>query len=142
MAGRLILAFAGIALLAATTARAQLADPMRPPAGLGAKTSAGDTAETGDGGSPVQAVILRRGDKPVALIAGERVTIGSRVGDARVVAITDSEVVLASRSGRQVIKINPDVDKKIHDGTPPPATEKKKAERRKKPMDAQGESSK
>lgn len=138
MAGRLISLFAAAALLAASPAQAQLADPMRPPAGLGA-AAGGDGAAPGEGGSPVQAVILRRGDKPVALVGGVRLTLGSRLGDARVVAITDSEVVLAGRSGRQVIKINPDVDKTIRDGQAAPAPREDRVRRRKVPAPAQGD---
>jgi MSHA biogenesis protein MshK len=140
MAGRVIVFLALVALLSASAARAQLADPMRPPAGFGEKSSAAAGAAAEQGGSALRAVILRRGDKPVALVGGERVTVGSRLGDARVVAITESEIVLAGRSGRQVIRINPEVDKKMHDGAAAPS-EKKKPQRRNRPAAPERESS-
>ena len=110
MAGRLS---AALALLFCCTAWGQ-ADPMRPPAGMAEAPRAADAAAAPAAGeSAVQTVILRHGSKPIAVIGGEQVTLGDRVGDARVVKISESEVVLAGPAGRQVLKLNPDVEKTL-----------------------------
>jgi hypothetical protein len=102
-------------LLTMLPALAQL-DPMRPPPGLAETVRPVDNALPGDAGSAVQSVILRKGMKPLALIGGATVTIGSQVGDGKVIAISETEVVLRGPAGRQVLKVNPDVDKKLRDG--------------------------
>jgi hypothetical protein len=47
-----------------------------------------------------------------AIISGQRVELGGRVGDARVAAIRENEVVLRSSSGSDVLKLYPDVQMK------------------------------
>jgi MSHA biogenesis protein MshK len=113
MAGRLIgrVILAGL-LLTMLSAQAQL-DPMRPPPGMAEVSRPADSAPPSEAGSAVQSVILRKGMKPLALIGGETVTIGSRVGDGKVVSISETEVVLRGPGGRQVLKLNPEVDKTV-----------------------------
>lgn len=86
-----------LVLTAASQALAQLPDPTRPP---GMATDGGATlaatAETG-----VQAVFLRQGARPAALINGEYVVQGGRLGDRRVVKITETEVVLRDAAGNK-----------------------------------------
>lgn len=65
-------------------------------------------AETG-----VQTVILRPGGKAAAVINGQHVVVGGKLGDKRVVRITESEVVLKGASGTETIKVTPAVDKAL-----------------------------
>jgi hypothetical protein len=119
MAGRLRFLPALAAVLAAAAA-AQLPDPTRPTgaAAAGDAPGAADAANAG-----VQAVFLRQGAKPAALINGQYVEQGGRLGDRRVVRIGESEVVLRNADGsRETMKVIAGVDKR------PPA-EQKKAEK-------------
>lgn len=76
---------------------AQVPDPTRP---------AGH-----EGGSAVPTVIMRPGGKSVAVIYGEYVGIGGKVGDRRVVNISEREVTLEGDRGIEVIKVIPAVEK-------------------------------
>jgi len=93
----------------AAAALAQVPDPTRPPDALLAPASeaaAGAPAESG-----VQTVILRRGGKSGAVINGQYVVVGGKLGDKRVLKISESEVVLEGGSGREVIKVTPAIEK-------------------------------
>jgi hypothetical protein len=46
------------------------------------------------------------------VIDGRVVQLGERVGDARLVAISESQVVLQRANGRETLKLNPIVEKK------------------------------
>ena len=104
----------GMALLVAVNSgRAQgLADPTRPPPTIEkppAEAAGGDgTAAAGAG---LQTIIRRAGKKPAAVINGEYVVLGGRVGDARLVKISDDSVQLRSSTGRETLKLSPGVEK-------------------------------
>jgi len=102
----LSLIFAGFVVGA--TALAQVPDPTRPAGAL-------MTPETGSVAAPVesgvQTVILRPGGKSAAVINGQYVAVGDKLGDKRVVKISESEVVLKGESGREVIKVMPAIEK-------------------------------
>ena len=124
MAGRLI----GRAILAGLfltilSAQAQF-DPMRPPPGMAEVARPAENTPPGEAGLAVQSVILRKGMQPLALIGGETVTIGSPVGDGKVISIGETEVVLSGPGGRQVLKLNPEVDKTVRQPAPAKAAEK------------------
>ncbi len=116
MAERLIAALCalGAALAGSSASQAALAqalhDPMRPPAASdpstaeASKDSAARTAR-------LQSVLISPGRR-VAVIDGRVVRLGERVGDATLVAISESQVVLQRRGGRETLKLNPVVDKK------------------------------
>ncbi|OHC69151.1 MAG: hypothetical protein A2045_08610 [Rhodocyclales bacterium GWA2_65_20] len=114
----------GLALLAAmTVAQAQaLADPTRPPA-LVADPAGGPGATAAPAG--LQSIIRRDGAKPAALINGEYVTLGGRVGDATVVKIGEDSVTLKSATGLETLKLMPDAEK-----TPVVAPENKSGNRK------------
>lgn len=98
-------------LLAAAAAQGAdpLPDPTRPPEGW---TSSGAAAETGaETGRRLQTVILPRRGKPVAVIGGQRVSLGEKYGDAKVVKITEKEVVLQGPEGRETLKLITDAEK-------------------------------
>ena len=90
---------------------AQVPDPTRPTAQITAPEPGGSVA-AGPAGSGIQAVIVRRGGKSGAVINGEYVEVDSKLGDKRVVRITESEVVLKGAGEREVIKLIPSVEKK------------------------------
>ncbi|MBU0752479.1 MAG: hypothetical protein KJ787_06165 [Gammaproteobacteria bacterium] len=109
-------------LIAATQATAQLPDPTRPPgASADGAAVAGVATETG-----VQAVFLRHGAKPAALINGEYVVQGGKIGDRRVQKITETEVVLRDAAGnREVMRV-------IAEAAKTPVAEKVTAARKKR----------
>lgn len=85
---------------------AQVPDPTRPPWGQDAPGGLAAPAESG-----VQTVILRPGGKSAAVINGQYVRVGDKIGDKRVLRISESEVVLKGASGREVIKVTPAIEK-------------------------------
>lgn len=104
----------GLALIAALTAsHAQaLPDPTKPPAGIDKLLAApGDAATAEPAAAGLQAIIRRQGTRPAAVINGEYVVLGGRLGEAQVVAIGDDTVTLKSASGTETLKLAPDVDK-------------------------------
>jgi hypothetical protein len=108
MRGRLLsVLFAGS--VGAAAAFAQVPDPTRPPDALLAPAAEGGVAAPVETG--VQTVILRRGGKSGAVINGQYVVVGDKLGDKRVLKISESEVVLEGESGREVIKATPAIEK-------------------------------
>jgi MSHA biogenesis protein MshK len=101
----------GVLMLAAgwltmTEALAQpLADPTRPPS-----ASAEQEGEAAPAGKQLQSVLLSGGRK-VAVIDGTMVPLGGMVGEARVVKITETEVVLKQGEETETLKMFPGVDK-------------------------------
>lgn len=93
-----------------------MADPTRPPAELTAPVA---DSVAGADGKPVaasgglQAVILRKGAKPMAVINGDVVSLGGKIGDARLVKISETEAELDGPNGKEVMRMMPTVDKKI-----------------------------
>jgi len=87
---------------------AQVADPTRPAGALMTPEAGGVAAPVESG---VQTVILRPGRKSAAVINGQYVEVGGKLGDKRVVKISESEVVLMGESGREVIKVTPAIEK-------------------------------
>ncbi|MDO8958715.1 MAG: hypothetical protein Q7U85_03160 [Rhodocyclaceae bacterium] len=110
MARRLITVLALLAM--AGVAHAQLADPTRPPAALG--LAAGDPAGAAvfeSGG--LQSVILRKGGKPAALINGSVVELGGKVGEARLIKVSEDSVVLRGPQGDETLRLIPAAEKKV-----------------------------
>jgi MSHA biogenesis protein MshK len=91
-------------------AQEALPDPTRPPAGWASGQAA---MPEGYGGAMLQSVILPRRGKPAAVINGERVELGGKYGELRVVGISESEVILKGPAGEQVLKMVPEVEKRM-----------------------------
>lgn len=94
------------ALLAAGAAgqSAPFPDPTRPPdVGAGAQLATQPA-------SRLQSVLIAPGRRR-AVINGKTVAIGSRVGDATVVRISPSAVVLEGAKGSETLKLYPAVEK-------------------------------
>lgn len=87
-----------------------LPDPTRPP---DVYSGAGESLEIA--ASPVvelQTIILSSTRK-VAVISGQAVALGGKFGDARLIKLTPSEAVLRSENGLMVLKLLPEVEKKM-----------------------------
>ena len=83
-----------------------LRDPTRPPAILFAPQE----RETIDVGPVLQSVSFASGRR-TAIISGQHVTTGSKIGEARVVSISETEVLLKTGDSLQRLKLFPDVEK-------------------------------
>lgn len=115
MAERLIAAMCALTALFAGSSASQAAlaqalrDPMRPPAA--AEASALQGAGAAPAAARLQSVLISPGRR-VAVIDGRVVRLGERVGDATLVAISESQVVLQRADARETLKLNPVVEKK------------------------------
>lgn len=90
---------------------AQVPDPTRPPAVVMTPESSGGVIVPTESG--VQAVIVRpkgRG-KSSAVINGQYVEVGDKLGDKKVLKIAESEVVLQGEGGREIMKVTPEIEK-------------------------------
>lgn len=96
-------------LVRAEPALAQLADPTRPAAALVTQDAAGGIGAPAESG--VQTVIVRRAGKSAAVINGQFVEVGGKLGDKQILKISESEVVLIGEAGREVIKVTPAIEK-------------------------------
>ena len=95
------------ACLVAPAALAQgLADPTRPPSA----SAQGGPDDALPAGRQLQSVLLSGGRK-IAVIDGNMVALGGMLGDARVVRITETEVVLKTGEETETLKLFPGVDK-------------------------------
>lgn len=120
MAGRLMhfIASAMIAPLwiLAGQVHAQLADPTKPPVSVSAPAAAqaNTTAPVLTG---LQSVILRKQGKPAALINGEVVELGGKLGESTLVRINEDSVVLRGADGEETLRLTPAAEKKVGAGT-------------------------
>ena len=89
-----------------------LADPTRP-----ATAAAGPAAEAeagqGAAANGLQTIIRRAGAKPAAVINGEYVVLGGRVGDAKLVKVGEDSVVLQGPTGKEEMRLLPGIEKKV-----------------------------
>lgn len=121
-----------LALLASQQVLAQsgaLPDPTRPP-NMNETSAQAAPALTG-----LQAVVLRPDGHSVAVINGQAVAVGDKVGDARLVLLTADEAVLVGPNGKEVLKLAPTVDKKRAVSAPAAKKAKKRNLRRGKSHD-------
>lgn len=93
-----------------------LADPTRPPAELG-MAAAGEAEMSGmtAKGPILQSVLISAGRKS-AIIGGQVVRLGEKYGEARVVKITENEVVLKTGATTETLRLFPDVEKRLVQG--------------------------
>lgn len=103
---KLAAALTATLLLAPAAVQAQLlSDPTRPPADY-ATGAAGPDA---DAGATLQSVMISPTHR-AAIISGVLVRQGERFGDAVLVKVAESEVVLKGSGGVQVLRLYPGVD--------------------------------
>ena len=98
-----------LGMVVAASAAAQVPDPTRPAGAVAAPEQGGVGAQPVASG--VQTLILRSEGKSAAVINGQYVEVGGKLGDKRVVKISDSEVVLLGAGGREVIRLTPAIEK-------------------------------
>lgn len=107
---RLRCALWAMAALAAAPAVQALEDPTRPPPGFGR----GASARPRSAGAPdlvLQSVIISDAGR-AAIINGARVALGARLGAARLVKVSESEVELLIGNARRTLALYPGVDKR------------------------------
>jgi MSHA biogenesis protein MshK len=95
-----------------------MTDPTRPPASL---MGPGDAQEPIRAAPPVLQSIMIGKSGRFAIIDGERVEIGSTYRDAKVVRISEDEVVLREGGSTQVLKMYPDVERNVARGREAPS---------------------
>ena len=95
-----------LVLVSAVALAQAMSDPTRPPTGY-AEADAGTAAS----GLVLQTVMITPTLK-AAIINGEMVKLGGKFGSARLVKITESEVVLKDGEESQVLKLYPGVEKR------------------------------
>lgn len=96
---------AGLLASPAAAVAQAMADPTRPPEGVVSAESEEDAVRL-----PVLQSVIIAQHKRSAIIDGRLVEIGSRVGDARVVEITERRVTLRAGGQRQVLHLFPEVE--------------------------------
>jgi MSHA biogenesis protein MshK len=98
---------AAVGLLAGLAHAQGLSDPTRPP---GAGAFQQGAQEAAPAGRQLQSVLLS-GGRRVAIIDGTLVALGGKLGEARVVKISETEVVLKTGEETETLKLFPSVDK-------------------------------
>jgi MSHA biogenesis protein MshK len=115
------------ALISLPAAMAQvLNDPTRPPAGI---YSTDGAAGAVSGGPVLQSVMITPSERS-AIIGGERIKLGGKYGEARVIKITENEVILRSANGTETLRMYPDVTMKQVEPAPPVSAKPVKKNRR------------
>ena len=102
---------AATAVPAATAAAEVLADPTRPPASIMSGSSTEPAAETPR--RPVLQSIIITSRGRAAIIDDERVELHGRFRDAQVAQITETEVVLRSKTGIETLRMYPGIEKSV-----------------------------
>lgn len=92
--------------LAPGLARAQLADPTRPPPE--AQLAAGAQAAPVHSGPQLQSVLNGNHGRQVAVIDGQALRVGDKINGATLVQVGKDQVVLQHGRVRQVLKLYPD----------------------------------
>lgn len=100
------LAAATVLVMAGAQAQA-LIDPTRPPSVVAGPSGDSEAAPA----ARLQSVLLSSGRK-LAIIDGVTVPLGGMVGEARLVRITETEVMLKSGNDTEVLKMFPGIEKR------------------------------
>lgn len=91
-----------------------LPDPTRPPENI----SPAPDSDASVPAAPILQSVLISAERRVAFINGRSVKVGDRFGEAKIVKITESEVVLSNGKDLQVLKLFPGVEKHPTSGRP------------------------
>lgn len=92
-----------------TSAGQGLSDPTRPPGNAGMVSTAGRPDEI-PSGPQLQSVLIAQGRR-IAVINGMTVPLGGMAGDAKVIKISETEVVLRRGAETEVLKMYPGIEK-------------------------------
>jgi MSHA biogenesis protein MshK len=104
------LCLGGVLGVIVVPALAQMSDPTRPAVNESATNAANENAAAPTAG--LQTIIRRKAGKPAAIINGEYVELGGRVGESRLTEIGESSVVLSGPSGKETMALTPGIEKK------------------------------
>lgn len=85
-----------------------LLDPTRPPVELNSVPMTKDVAQQAVASDTLQSVILAPHYR-AAIISGHTVRLGESYGEARLVEVSEGQVVLESVQGKRVLKLFPEV---------------------------------
>jgi MSHA biogenesis protein MshK len=89
---------------------ADLPDPTKPAI---VEVKPGDENSSAVATGPVlQSVMLRKGQKSAAMISGKMVEVGQEIGSARLIRVTETTVTLVGPTGKEILELNPGVEKK------------------------------
>ena len=130
------LTFAGIAFVAMfLTMGAAIAQPMTDPTRPPTEHVVVDGGEPAAAGTPVLQSVMITPTLKAAIINGEMVKLGGTFGNAELVKVSESEVVLKSGDATQVLKMYPGVEKRESTKTAPKAASKRTQATQQKPAD-------
>ena len=127
---RALLTASVVSVLAGGAVAQSLPDPTRPPAAATAPGAADAPAASG----PVLQSVLITPTRRYAIISGERVALNGSFRDAKVVRISEAEVVLKTGNHSETLKLYPDVEKAV--AQPPAADTVPPGKARRKPAAA------
>lgn len=88
-----------------------MVDPTRPPTAAAGPSGGTGTEQTIAEPTGLQSILISNGRK-LAVINGQTVALGQKLGDATLVAIRENEVVLKTSAGSEVLKLYPQAEKK------------------------------
>ena len=97
----------------ASVASGQIGDPTRPPAGWQMGDDGTGAPISADNEFRLQSVMLPQRGKPRAIIGGQSVVLGEKIGEAKLVRLTEKEAVLQGPEGITRLYLTPDVNKKM-----------------------------
>ena len=103
--------FCTLGLVASGSLAQGFVDPTRPPTSIASPVAEG--AGPVEASGPVLQSILISPSRVVAIISGQSVKVGDRVGEAKVIKISDNEVTLRTGSDVKVLKLFSNVEKKL-----------------------------
>lgn len=83
----------------------ELTDPTRPPVSIAAPIAEAGAVVAATG---LQSVIIGK-NRRAAIIDGQTVELGGRIGEAKLIEVNPAGVVLRTAQGRQVLMLFPDV---------------------------------
>lgn len=86
-----------------------LQDPTRPASAGNAGSNGADGDAMATGG--LQSIIRREGKRPQALINGELLSVGDKVGASKLVRIGEGEVTLEGPGGKEILTLTPGIAK-------------------------------
>lgn len=86
-------------------------DPTRPAIVESPAVAASGSGAQVEAPSGLQSIIRRKGMRPAAIVHGQFVELGGKVGDAKLVQVNDADVVLAGPAGREELRLTPAVEK-------------------------------
>lgn len=94
-----------------------LPDPTRPAIDLSAASGAGGAAPAEAAPQGLQSIIVSQHYR-AAIINGETVVLGGKIGDSTLVEVRETSVVLQNAQGRRVMELFPKVGIKKNDALP------------------------